>query len=157
MDTMTYTDSNGKKYTKEQLEVKILRDYHLRQAQIEEEVEFDMCCGCGKFNDTRPMCDCGSSHRENCSDCDDEDDYCDGGCGKKEIWDCSDRHMCKTCHFKKEEEEEEDVCCVGCGEYVCKFNEEPNHKDDRDEAVCDECCGEEEEIELLPCEKKKEI
>ena len=34
---------------------------------------------------------------------DDEDDYCDG-CGKKEIWDCSDRHMCKTCHFKKEED-----------------------------------------------------
>jgi len=34
-----------------------------------EEPQFNMCCGCGKFNDTRPMCDCGSSHRENCSDC----------------------------------------------------------------------------------------
>jgi len=45
-----------------------------------------------------------------------EEDYCDGWCGKKEIWDCSDRHMCKTCHFKKEDElydnriEEEDEC-----------------------------------------------
>ena len=34
-----------------------------------EQVEYDMCCGCGKFNDTRPMCDCGSSHRQKCIDC----------------------------------------------------------------------------------------
>ena len=48
---------------------------------------------------------------------------------------------------KSVEEEEEDVCCVGCGEYVCKFNEEPNHKDDRDEAVCDECVGSPQAVE----------
>lgn len=32
-----------------------------------------------------------------------------------------------------------DVCCVDCEDVVCKFNEEPPHKDDRDEALCDEC------------------
>ena len=35
--------------------------------------------------------------------------------------------------------DEEDVCCVGCNERVCSFNEEPPHKDSRDEAVCNEC------------------
>tara|TARA_R110002096_G_scaffold35695_1_gene100416 strand:+ start:642 stop:1205 length:564 start_codon:yes stop_codon:yes gene_type:complete len=42
----------------------------------------------------------------------------------------------------RKEREEEMVCCVGCGEVVCKFSEEPPHKDDRDEAVCSECYGE---------------
>mgnify|MGYP003658080640 CR=1 FL=1 len=42
---------------------------------------------------------------------------------------------------------EEDVCCVGCNERVCSFNEEPPHKDSRDEAVCDECRDLEEEEE----------
>ena len=37
--------------------------------------------------------------------------------------------------------EEEYVCCVGCGMSVCKFEEEPPHKDDRDEALCVECYG----------------
>ena len=41
---------------------------------------------------------------------------------------------CPTCF-----ESDEDVCCVGCGERVCGFTEEPPHKDERDEAVCDEC------------------
>jgi len=36
-------------------------------------------------------------------------------------------------------EEEEDVVCVGCNEFVCKSNEEPKHKDNRDEAVCVDC------------------
>ena len=35
--------------------------------------------------------------------------------------------------------EDEDVCCVGCGERVCGFTEEPPHKDRKDEAVCDDC------------------
>tara|TARA_R100000654_G_scaffold19326_4_gene39561 strand:+ start:8613 stop:8873 length:261 start_codon:yes stop_codon:yes gene_type:complete len=25
--------------------------------------------------------------------------YCEGGCGKREIWFCSDRNMCKTCEL----------------------------------------------------------
>ena len=37
------------------------------------------------------------------------------------------------------EEEEKMVHCVGCNEPVCKFTEEPPHKDDRDEALCEEC------------------
>ena len=36
-------------------------------------------------------------------------------------------------------DEDEDVCCVGCGERVCGFTEEPPHKDRKDEAVCDDC------------------
>ena len=31
------------------------------------------------------------------------------------------------------------IDCVGCGDRVCGFDEEPPHKDDRDEAVCDDC------------------
>tara|TARA_R110002020_G_scaffold370266_1_gene581967 strand:+ start:191 stop:631 length:441 start_codon:yes stop_codon:yes gene_type:complete len=46
---------------------------------------------------------------------------------------------------------EEDVCCVGCGEFICKFNEEPNHKNDRDEAVCELC------VEVLELEHEGNI
>ena len=46
--------------------------------------------------------------------------------------------------------EEEYVCCVGCGMSVCKFEEEPPHKDDRDEAVCVECYG-------VLCEEDEEL
>jgi len=46
--------------------------------------------------------------------------------------------ICSKCSGM-EEEEEEDVCCVGCNEVVCKFSEEPPHKDSRGEAVCEEC------------------
>ena len=35
--------------------------------------------------------------------------------------------------------EHEDVCCVGCGECVCGFHEDPPYKNLRDEAVCDDC------------------
>ncbi len=38
-----------------------------------------------------------------------------------------------------EEIKEEEVVCVGCNEVVCKYSEEPPHKDERDEALCDEC------------------
>jgi len=41
-------------------------------------------------------------------------------------------------------EEEEKVCCVGCGIEVCGYDEEPPHKDSRDEAVCYECCEDDE-------------
>jgi len=72
----------------------------------DDEPQHDICCGCGKYDDTRPVCDCGGSHRSNCAECENED---------------------------------EDVCCVGCGERVCGFTEEPPHKDRKDEAVCDDC------------------
>ena len=48
------------------------------------------------------------------------------------------------------------VCCVGCGEVVCDFHDEPPHKDRKGEAVCDECWvgsdseDEEEEEEEYP-------
>ncbi len=45
------------------------------------------------------------------------------------------------------EEEEDDVVCVGCNEFVCKFNEEPKYKDDRDEAVCENCHNYDEEYD----------
>ena len=50
-------------------------------------------------------------------------------------------------YYKKNKQEEDgwDVCCVGCNERVCSFNEEPPHKDSRNEAVCDECYCKEEE------------
>ena len=66
-----------------------------------------------------------------------EEEILCGGCGKNDMRNYykipfpEDR--CSDC------EEEEDVCCVGCNERVCSFNEEPPHKDSRDEAVCDEC------------------
>jgi hypothetical protein len=53
-------------------------------------------------------------------------------------------NMCNDC-FKKEQDEDEtdtedeDVVCVGCNEFVCKFNDEPPHKDERDEALCEDC------------------
>jgi len=39
--------------------------------------------------------------------------------------------------------EDNDVCCVGCGEYVCDYWDEDVeiHKDERGEAVCDDCWG----------------
>ena len=60
------------------------------------------------------------------------------------------RHLFSDAYDKQEEEE--DVCCVGCGDRVCGFHEEPDHKDDRDEAVCNDCyeCIEEEETQIKP-------
>ena len=60
-------------------------------------------------------------------------------CDKMLCRDCLEsgtEDMCKYCNKK---EAEDDVCCVGCGEVVCKFSEEPPHKDDREEAVCPDC------------------
>ena len=58
--------------------------------------------------------------------------YIYGGCDEWGTHEENAKWICKKC-------EEEDVCCVGCNERVCSFNEEPPHKDSRDEAVCDEC------------------
>jgi len=38
-----------------------------------------------------------------------------------------------------DDDDEEDVCCVACGDFVCKFNDEWNLKDEKDECVCEEC------------------
>ena len=46
------------------------------------------------------------------NDSDDEesdDEYCEGGCGKKEIWDGSEKNMCKDC-------DEDDEVWFVCGE-----------------------------------------
>jgi len=55
-------------------------------------------------------------------------DFLLDNCGIKEFY-----------SFEEEDEEDDMVHCVGCGESVCKFTEEPQYKDDRDEAVCEEC------------------
>ena len=92
-------------------------------------------------------------------DSDDEEDYCDGGCGQKEIWDCSDKHMCKTCDMREEElftcnvcgEEElsmyDGIDCPECSEFVCdecviSDENDPNCKTDR----CVKCDTREEEL-----------
>jgi len=52
---------------------------------------------------------------------------------------------CEKCAFTNEiidgaiVEEHDDVCCVGCDKFVCKYNEEPEYKDNRDEALCAVC------------------
>tara|TARA_R110000824_G_scaffold6730_6_gene31075 strand:- start:5899 stop:6243 length:345 start_codon:yes stop_codon:yes gene_type:complete len=49
------------------------------QTTQEEQPQHDICCVCGKYDDTRPgICDCGGSHRTKCESClevhDDEDE-----------------------------------------------------------------------------------
>tara|TARA_Y100001972_G_C7588987_1_gene295285 strand:+ start:130 stop:924 length:795 start_codon:yes stop_codon:yes gene_type:complete len=53
--------------------------------------------------------------------------------------------ICVDCFDKKEgydKDKEDPVCCVACGEEVCKFEEEPPHKDRKGEAVCEDCFAE---------------
>lgn len=38
-----------------------------------------------------------------------------------------------------EEDENYDVCCVACGDFVCKFNDEWDLKDKKGECVCEDC------------------
>ena len=62
------------------------------------------------YDKENPYCSRNFNVIDHCDDGDttsdeEEEEYCDGGCGKKEIWDCSDKNMCKTCHIKEEEEE----------------------------------------------------
>tara|TARA_R110000824_G_scaffold6730_1_gene31046 strand:+ start:222 stop:707 length:486 start_codon:yes stop_codon:yes gene_type:complete len=56
-----------------------------------------------------------------------------------DIWLDDEDEDCDCCNPQYSEDEDEDVCCVGCGERVCGFTEEPPHKDRKDEAVCDDC------------------
>jgi len=37
--------------------------------ESDDEVQHDICCGCGKFKDTGGVCDCGCGHRELCDKC----------------------------------------------------------------------------------------
>jgi hypothetical protein len=36
--------------------------------------QFDCCCGCGKWKEYGPICDCGCSHRAKCEECIDDED-----------------------------------------------------------------------------------
>lgn len=61
-----------------------------------------------------------------------------------------DKTLCRVCYedgdYKDDDENEDNmVCCVGCNEPVCHFDDEPPHKDKKDEAVCDDCWEEPEE------------
>tara|TARA_B110001450_G_C17658700_1_gene496319 strand:+ start:2160 stop:3113 length:954 start_codon:yes stop_codon:yes gene_type:complete len=82
---------------------KTLTTFYLKCVKCKElktDIGYHWCYPCFKKWDTN-----APSNVDFLPDTDDEEeDYCDGGCGKKEIWDSSDKHMCKTCHFKKEEE-----------------------------------------------------
>ena len=84
---------------------------------VEEDEEEEICPTCKRHLDECESCEC--------------------------VNDCMCLELCKIekPHLYKEDSgsEFENVCCVGCGEVVCDFNEEPPHKDDRDEAVCEEC------------------
>ena len=52
------------------------------------------------------------------------------------------------------EDDTEEVCCVGCNTKVCGYDEEPPHKDSRDEAVCNDCWEEvcEPSMRLVNCD-----
>lgn len=103
----------------------------------EEDNIWDILCDeygfeVGKGEDTCDVCD-----RSEC-DC----VFC-CVCGEVNMTKLTD-NMRDTCDECRGSECEDDVCCVGCGEKVCEYNEEPPHKDSRDEAVCEDCwsvCG----------------
>ena len=48
-------------------------------------------------------------------------------------------------------EKNDDVCCAACNSKVCGYEEEPPHKDDRDEAMCCDCFNEDESMYKEPC------
>ena len=65
--------------------------------------------------------------------------YCKNGCWKLKGDDTAKDLDGELCITDDEDEDDYDVCCVGCGERVCDFTEEPPHKDRKGEAVCDDC------------------
>ena len=83
------------------------------QRQVNEEIRAEvMRAKCGHYHQNKR--DIGKMY--NCWDCDmndidsdedSQDGYCEGDCGKKEIWDMSERNMCKRCELRDNE-------CVGC-------------------------------------------
>ena len=44
-------------------------------AECDDGPEHDICCKCGKFEDTGNVCDCGGSHRELCGECEEVKKY----------------------------------------------------------------------------------
>jgi hypothetical protein len=86
-----------------------------------------------------------------------------GDCESPLCEECSPKphdSICPDCKPIEEEEEEEEemVQCVGCNIAVCKMEEEPPHKDDRGEAVCEDCYVDflqKEEEEFIPWFYKK--
>jgi hypothetical protein len=119
-------------------------DYQCRSCEIEAKKHCDECGGYGSESEEEEeeelfQCDCGENIKDEnrCDDC--------GFCCDPEAF-----HRCCEC--------EDDVCCVGCNKILCKYDEEPPHKDSRDEAVCEDCwseCGNDVVLELFG-EWKKE-
>ncbi len=67
--------------------------------------------------------------------------YCEGGCGKAEIWDCSNRNMCKTCELHPDNnplcwEVKCDGCGRKCGKEECPFD---TGYDINENFICDDC------------------
>ena len=63
-----YAVATGKKDSEEWLDDEYLDEAQWRYDE-DDEPQHDICCGCGKYDDTRPVCDCGGSHRSNCAEC----------------------------------------------------------------------------------------
>ena len=61
--------------------------------------EHDICCNCGKFEDTGNVCDCGGSHRELCDECKEEKYPICQVCGIDECVDYDDS-LCHGCYHK---------------------------------------------------------
>ena len=102
---------------------------------------------------TKTLYGVGTNWTVKCSGCDEEhkcDNWKDAGAKllcvdvkKNEyIYYCRHNAECRATAadvFWASDDEDDDVCCVGCGERVCSFHEEPPHKDRKGEAVCDGC------------------
>lgn len=97
----------------DQASIWIPMEHTSAQRQVNEEIRAEvMRAKCGHYHQNKR--DIGKMY--NCWDCDmndidsdedSQDGYCEGDCGKKEIWDMSERNMCKRC----------ELCvydCVGC-------------------------------------------
>ena len=68
-------------------------------AECDDGPEHDICCKCGKFEDTGNVCDCGGSHRELCDECKEEKYPICQVCGIDECVDYDDS-LCHGCYHK---------------------------------------------------------
>ena len=127
------------------------KDGQWRCENCREEEDTPIKCLAGKkggFPQEVGDCECGGDY-EKCPCCLDEGkcSHC-GLCDEyedKAPW-CYEDNKHAVCGCVQpcalptpDGERSEDVCCVRCGEFVCKYEDEPKHKDKRDEAVCDQC------------------